>query len=359
MSELAVQLTTIDEVKPHSNADRLEIAVVGGWQCVVPKGVHTAGENIIYFPPDTVLPQKWTDHLGVTQYCHLLKDGRYRIRCARLRGEPSFGVLVDSKLFGTACTGWVQNSILTNQNIIEYFEATKYVPPITPFHGTGGSDGLAEVDDPLFSKYTAIENIRNHPDVVFPGEEITITEKIHGTNCRVGVVNGQLMAGSHNRRVKVPEQREEFAMNRYCFPLSLPNVRELLTFFSDSHSQVVLFGEVFGAGVQQLDYGRKGIDFIAFDLLIDGAYVAPEAFASYCSMFDVTTAPALPTINYTGIPDLKRFVDGRSLLGGTHIREGIVIKPTTPRTDPRIGRVVLKHISDAYLLKLYDDISES
>jgi hypothetical protein len=38
MSTVVVTTRTIAEIKPHPNADRLELAVVGGWQTVVPKG---------------------------------------------------------------------------------------------------------------------------------------------------------------------------------------------------------------------------------------------------------------------------------------------------------------------------------
>jgi hypothetical protein len=38
-------------------------------------------------------------------------------------------------------------------------------------------------------------------------------------------------------------------------------------------------------------------------------------------------------------------------VGGGHIREGVVVKPTIERTDPKIGRVVLKYLNDDYLLQ--------
>ena len=39
-----------------------------------------------------------------------------------------------------------------------------------------------------FHGYTEIENIRNFPDVLQPGEEVVITEKLHGKNCRLGLI---------------------------------------------------------------------------------------------------------------------------------------------------------------------------
>jgi hypothetical protein len=32
-----------------------------------------------------------------------------------------------------------------------------------------------------------------------------------------------------------------------------------------------------------------------------------------------------------------------------HMREGVVVKPARERTDPKVGRVILKYVSDTYL----------
>ena len=84
MSSLIVPIAAIDAVMPHPNADRLEIAVIKGWQVIVSKGTYQPGDRVIYVPPDAVVPVAWSDQWNVTKY---LQKGR--VRCARLRGEPS------------------------------------------------------------------------------------------------------------------------------------------------------------------------------------------------------------------------------------------------------------------------------
>jgi hypothetical protein len=37
MSSLIVEVCTIDRVERHPNADALDLAVIKGWQCVVPR----------------------------------------------------------------------------------------------------------------------------------------------------------------------------------------------------------------------------------------------------------------------------------------------------------------------------------
>ena len=36
-------------------------------------------------------------------------------------------------------------------------------------------------------------------------------------------------------------------------------------------------------------------------------------------------------------------------IADAHIREGLVVRPLQERTDPKIGRVLLKYVSDSYL----------
>lgn len=89
MSSVIVQVTLISKLRSHPNADALDVAEVLGWQVVIAKGQYNEGDKIVYFPPDTVLPLACSDRFGVTKY---LSKGR--IRVAKLRGEPSFGLVV-------------------------------------------------------------------------------------------------------------------------------------------------------------------------------------------------------------------------------------------------------------------------
>ena len=49
---------------------------------------------------------------------------------------------------------------------------------------------------------------------------------------------------------------------------------------------------------------------------------------------------------------LAEHVNGKSLVPGSdNLREGIVVRPDTERTDPNLGRVVLKAVAKNYLLR--------
>jgi RNA ligase (TIGR02306 family) len=342
LSSLVVNVQAISDVAPHPNADRLELAIIGGWQCVVPKGKYQTGDKIVYFPPDTLIPRTLAESLGVTQYLSFAKDNpdMGRIRCAKLRGEPSFGLVADPD-----CKEWA-----IGQDVAEHYGAEKWIPPVK------FTAGDAEPDHPLFVYYTNIENLRNFPNVLREGENLYITEKLDGTNCRVGMIDGELMAGSHRVRRKEPE---DYASNRYWFPLSLPSVRNLLACLSREHKQVILFGEVFGKGIQKLEYGQKGLAFNAFDLLVDGKYLNAHEFLETMYNYSIPHVPTLGFGPFT-VGAIINLAKGKSTIeGSSHIKEGVVVRPIYERTDPRVGRVILKYVSDEYLLSQKEDWTDA
>lgn len=334
MSSLIVTVAEVEELKTHPNADALEIARILGWQIVVRKGEYQVGDRVVYFPPDTVLPQEVSDRFGVTKY---LSKGR--IRCARLRGEPSFGLAVrpDDPSWGVG------------QDVAAHYGAAKYQPPLRV------SAGDAEVDHPLFTTYTEIENMRNFPAVFEPGEPVVLTEKIHGTNCRVGVIEGAWMAGSKGLRRKRPEG-DAFAGSTYWYPFALPEVRGLLEALGAAHRQVILFGEVYGSKIQSLHYGHKGrLGFRAFDLLVDGVYLGWPELQARCAAHGVETVPVVAELPFA-LAQVRALSGGRTLvMDGDrdgeegHLREGVVVRPLIERRHPAVGRVILKYVSDAYL----------
>jgi RNA ligase (TIGR02306 family) len=342
MAECIVEVCRIERVFPHPNADALELAHIKGWQCVVPIGRYRAGDLVTYVPIDSMIPLEHADRWGITRYLSVksveadmpMPVAAGRVRCARLRGEPSFGVIVDLE-----DRAWAEG-----QDVKAHYGIFKYVPPLKP------TAGDAEPPHPLFVEYTDVENLRNFPDVLEEGEEVVVTEKIHGTNCRVGLIEGELMAGSMSVRRKRPERDEQMGASTYWFPLTVPGVRELVETLGAERRQLILFGEVYGSKVQDLHYGCKGsLGFRAFDILADGKYLDAEEFLEACRRFGVETAPVVWGGPYA-MPKVQELSRGNTMLGDGHIREGVVVKPLRERTHPKVGRVILKYIGDQYLL---------
>ncbi len=86
MNNLAT-IERISEILPHSNADKLLIAKVRGYNIIVPKDKYSVGDVVVLIHPDSILPSApWAETFK--------KYAPKRIRAIKIRGEFSFGIIV-------------------------------------------------------------------------------------------------------------------------------------------------------------------------------------------------------------------------------------------------------------------------
>ena len=82
-------LATIREIttlRPIAGADRIEVAQVDGWECVVQKGEFHTGEHIVYIEVDSIVPER--------PEFEFLRDRKFRVRTIKLRGQVSQGLVL-------------------------------------------------------------------------------------------------------------------------------------------------------------------------------------------------------------------------------------------------------------------------
>ena len=345
MSSCIVSMTRVADVKPHPDAERLDVCTILGWQVVVQKGSMKSGDLVVYFPPSTILPEKWIEHWGIRKY--LAGSEANRIHQVKLRGEPSFG-------FATS----VPEGLVANEgdNVAEWFGAIKYEIPLDKLPQD------ATQKHPYWTKYTEIENMRNFPDVFVEGETVAVREKIHGFNTYIGRIfeaDGTVtdFASSHDTQRAKPETEEEMKKNFFWYAWTIPGMSEMIDKIDkdlgdQSGSRLVeVFGEIFGSHVQSLTYGcgENELRFAVFDIRVKGKYLDNDILEKYLAEFNIPIAPLV----YRGpfsLAKIRELSEGVTVIGGgCHIREGVVVKPLTERNHTTVGRVVLKYISDSYL----------
>jgi RNA ligase (TIGR02306 family) len=201
-----------------------------------------------------------------------------------------------------------------------------------------------EVPHTLFAKYTDIDNMRNYPNIIEDGEEVVITEKIHGCNSRYAHIDGEFMVGSHNIRIKENEH------NKYWSVFS-PELKKVVQQLGIDGAPVVAYGELYGSGIQDLTYGLKNNSkkVRLFDISVNCNYLDYDEFDSMCRAENIEVAPVL----YRGPFSMEKvlsFSTSESALGG-NMMEGVVVRPIKERRHPKIGRVILKYVFDQYLLR--------
>ncbi|TFH08558.1 MAG: hypothetical protein E4H14_06185 [Candidatus Thorarchaeota archaeon] len=222
-----------------------------------------------------------------------------------------------------------------------------------------------------FTVHYDIENFKGYPDVLIEGEEVVMTEKLHGSFCGVGVVPPQEGNDKHwDGRVVIFSKglgsrglcllnTPNNANNTYVRTLMsndlFENLKTVARTMSRDVEPVFFLGEVYGPGIQDLRYSDK-LSFRVFDMCMgrrgNQKYFSYEEMKRTCSAFGFDMVPEL----YRGpfsVDVMKQHTDGKETVSGQemHIREGIVIKPAVERTHEGLGRVILKSVSEAYLLR--------
>jgi RNA ligase (TIGR02306 family) len=348
MSTVKAMVTKVTGIRSHPNADRLELGIIGGWQVCLPKDRYKNGDEVVYLEQGSVIPEAMAIKLGIANHLSSKTDINgievkvvYRVR---LRGEPSFGLVIDK-----------ERDMKEGDDVTEYYGITKFMPPPKELPKDG------EEEDIRFPSYTDIENMRSFSSILKEDEEVLITEKIHGRSARLGCVYDNttmtFMAGSRTIKRKYPGDNTTNT-NLYWAPMNREIVELMEGLIKEGANQVVIYGEIFGKGIQNYSYGIDEVKFRAFDLMIDGCYMDYDLSLRLFNYFNILTAPLL----YRGLFNLdivKELSNGNSLVGGNQGREGVVVKPIKERTDPSIGRVILKYVGDDYLFGKGNDEADT
>lgn len=350
-------------IETHNNADALELAVVGDYRSIVMKGAFKTGDLGVYIPEAAVVPEWLIVQLGLEG--RLAGKAQNRVKAIKLRGVLSQGLIVPvpsrslmGKVMPALETPGTVYGVKEGDVVTDKLEITKYEPVIPSC-----MDGEVVSAFGFTIKYD-IENIKRFPNAISENTLVSITEKIHGTwvcfgwHPDVGQIITSKGLSDKGLIFKDTEANDANLYIRALRELAFEDESTILdraiSFFNDK--PVYLLGEIFGRGVQDLHYGNLKPIFRLFDIYIgtpsEGYYVDPDKVIEYAEFMEIDTVPTL----YRG-PFSKEIVDnltnGREAVSGkeSNLREGIVIRPLTEFRDPEIGRVILKSVSEKYLLR--------
>ncbi|MFJ8014428.1 RNA ligase (ATP) [Streptomyces sp. NPDC096339] len=339
-------------VHEHPNADALELAQVGLYRAVIAKGAYRTGEFAVYIPEQAVLPAGLIEELGLTG--RLAGGSADRVKAVRLRGELSQGLVCrPSALDGVDLVKAAEDGT----DFAELLGITKWAPPIP----TTMSGEVEAAPDLL--PWVDIENLQRYPQIFEEGEPVVLTEKLHGTACLFTYVveGGRSLVTSKGFGSKGLALKEE-ERNLYWRAVrghDVPAVAAELAARLGA-TRIGIFGEVYGAGVQDLAYGTDvrtadappGLAVFDVSAEIDGQV----RWLDPAELFAGGELPLVPRL-YEGpyvLDTVLEWASGRETVSGKalHLREGVVIRPATERYSPVVGgRAIAKAVSPAYLTR--------
>ncbi len=328
MSEFHVKVVEIGRIDKHPNADTLSVTTIGGaggYPVIMRTGEYHEGDRAVYVPVGAAVPA------DDPRWAFLIKPGSTKshveIEAKRLRGVFSMGILTP------ADASWEVGRDVADVLRIARAEVVDASPM---------GRGFNEADPGLMPEYTDIDGLRAHPHVLTEGEEVVITEKIHGENARYVIDGARLYCGSRTRW-KNPESENAWTHTGVTLGLY-----EKLCALG---GHIGIYGELYGnVNGMRYDAAAAGRGLRLFDAMNirSRTYLDYDAFADVAQKLGLQTAPVLYRGPWSN--DLRSLADGPSTINPTHTREGLVVRPTSERYE-HMGRVILKLHGEAYLTK--------
>ena len=308
-------------MKPHANADALELAEVLGWQVVVKKGEFKTGDLCVYVVVDTVLPEK--------PDFEFLRNKHFRIKPIRLRGEASNGIcfpLSILPMFRKAED--VETSVFEKYNVgddvSDILEIKHYEKPM-PANLAGQAYGHL----PGYLIMTDEDNLRSYPEALAEliGNEYYITRKDDGSSGTFFIKDG--VFGVCSRRIHLKED----ANNGFWRMAEKYNLEASIRGFFPSTEEVAIQGEVVGPGIQGNPLGLTELELHVFSIF----HIQTRAYYPFVSIREFCNQVNVPMVSLVDMGDKFKYKLEDLISMANKLKypngkpaEGIVIRPQFP-----------------------------
>lgn len=348
MSRKLASVQRINKIEPIEGADKIELAYVLGWQCVVNKGQFKPMDLAVYFEIDSFLPLRPEfEFLKLSCYknTNIMGEG-YRLRTMKFRGQVSQGLLLPISQFSE-----IPSNIEVGVDVSEILNVRKW--EIEERVTTGGTTiGTLPSSVP----HTDETRVQAQPELIkeFAGVEYYISTKMDGSSHSISVDGNGFHVTGHNF---------EYKDDGNCSFYNLVNERgyqnKMVAYKEDrGYNSLVFQGEFCGAGIQKNRLKLTSPEWYVFTIIINGKRIGLNQMLDICKELELTTVPIeeigndLPS-RYPTVEALLERADGDYPKGGK--KEGIVVRPTSPIYCSLICTdLSMKVVSNKYLLK-HDD----
>ena len=374
------KLASIQKIKsltPIPSADRIELARVLGWKCVVKKGEFKVGDKCVYIEIDSIPP---SDN-PVFDFLKHSNGKMDRVKTIKLRGQISQGLAMPVNLFDglekydvgddvtkvLGITKWEpdeRNKVSLSQNPLymrrfhnhrlkwlydnpwcKLFDKWLYVKSRAKF--------------PLFLNKTDETRVQVLGDMLekYKGTECYVTEKIDGQSITIWFDgNSKMHVASRNYEIL---DKEDYMWAA----IGCENIEAKVRACSFHLRPKCFFlqGELIGPGIQANRYNKMTYFIYFFNSgFYDSGKVQYNSVDTFLGLADYAHLRTVPMLNdnYKLESDIDSIVEmsrGKSVLLDVP-REGIVIRPKKDIYDNQIegmvgNRISFKAINPDFLIK--------
>lgn len=339
MRKLA-SIREISAIRPIDGADRIEVAQVDGWECVVQKGEFKVGQHIVYVEVDSVVPE-------VPQF-EFLRARKFRVRTIKLRGQVSQGLVLPLSILpdGTGCD--------LGDDVTDILHIKKYDPeaqqeallmkspkepanPLVKFmmrfkwyrrlfakskRKGGFPEWIVKTDE------TRIQNLPVLFDMEHKrGTKFSVTEKMDGQSAtyylhRISKRKFEFGVCSRNIHLATPDNSSYWTVARKY------NIENALKKLIGDYQTIVLQGEICGNAIQGNKYHISGYELFAFNLIFPDHKCDTAEIKELLTPFGIKTVPIVDEgkVLPSTIAELVEYSKGYSVVRNGQKREGVVMR---------------------------------
>jgi len=343
----------IESLTPIEGADKIEVAQILGWQCVVKKGEFEAGQKIVYIEVDSIVPEK--------PEFEFLRDRKFRVKTIKLRGQISQGLVipVNSLPIPKKISAGFLN---IGDDVTKYLGIKKYLSP-TEQNELYRQEEKIKLEKNRLKKFmmryswfrkiflsenkisgfpywvskTDEERIQNIPQVLeqFKDNIVYVTEKIDyqsgtWTSKKVPKFGGILSNLPFYKTIFVVASRNLQINNKNSLYWQIAKKYNLEN-ICKKYPGIIIQGEQGNSKIQGNKYDLTEPKMWVFNIILpNGKFLNPIEIDEFCQKHSLDSVPLLEKVPLSrlgnDIEDVVKYSQGKSKINNKIQREGIVVR---------------------------------
>lgn len=359
MRKLAT-IRVIQEIKPIAGRDRVEMAVVDGWTCMVSKvDGFKAGDKCIFCEPDSVFPptEEWA---FLCKYHHRIKTQKFKdgngayfysqglvLPLTKLENivNREIGEDVTKELCITQWEDTMDNEVTKEVTSRKY---PKWLMRWKWFRKLVTKKKILK-GFPTFISKTDEERVQNCYPLSQTENLWVATEKVDGQSGTFLIMKSKSMFGnkyeyhvySRNYENNDPNSSYNIVFKKYNLKEALRKLIEKL-----DCDWVAIQGECIGPNIQKNKYKVKDFDLFVFNLITPKGRYCSLDMAKELVPLGIKCVPIMTVLSLKGetCEQILDLANGDSLINKDTLREGIVFRSLD-------GKKSFKAVSPAFLVK--------
>lgn len=339
MRKLA-SIRQIANIRPIPGADRIVVAQVDGWECVVQKDEFHVGDHVVYVEVDSVMPER--------PEFEFLRDRKFRVRTIKLRGQVSQGLVLPLSILP-------EGNYSLEDDVTELLGVTKYDPeaqqeamllqkqPAPPKNALIRflmrfkwyrklfmkskrkgvfPEWITKADETRIQNLTTLFNHERDK-----GTKFSVTEKVDGQSAtyylrKISKRKYEFGVCSRNIYLGTPDNSSYWTVAKQY------DIEKALKKLIGDNNTIVMQGEICGTGIQGNKYHINGYELFVFNLIFPDHKCTTAEIAELCAPLGLKTVPILEEekVLPQTIAEMVEYSKGNSVVRKEQKREGVVVR---------------------------------